>query len=72
MIEALEVRLSDADRDRLGRLVRETWVRAAVGYNGGDSRRHLPWDELTEEEKEVGRQIGERLYLLGAAEALAG
>jgi hypothetical protein len=49
------------DRDRLGRVLREAWSKAALGRNlYGGIIEHVPsWDQMTEEEKEVDRKAAE-------------
>lgn len=60
-----------SDRDQLGRLVREAWV----GWAGKQSRPKaswlVPYDELTELDKEADRCIGEHLLLVAVPAALA-
>ena len=52
----------DAERERLGRLVREVWV-AYCRTIGDEKPAHLaPWEALSEQDREVDRLIGERLY----------
>jgi hypothetical protein len=56
--------------DRLGRRVREEWV--AWALEQPDVAEHpswtVPWDDLTERDKDVDRRIGLALYALGRAE----
>jgi hypothetical protein len=47
------------DREILGCLVREAWVRWAQKQVNSKPSWLLPWEKLTEFDKEVDRQIGE-------------
>lgn len=47
------------DREQLGRMVREVWVAAAREHPDPKPSWLVPWDELGEWDKEVGRRIGE-------------
>jgi hypothetical protein len=47
------------DRDLLGRLVREAWVRWAQKQKNPKASWLVPWEWLGEPEKEADRQIGE-------------
>lgn len=64
---AREARLRDgsrplpADRDTLGRLVREAWVRWAQTQPNPKPSWLAPYDELSEPDKEADRQIGETI-----------
>ncbi len=49
------------DRDTLGRFVREAWVRWAESQPEPKPSWLLPYDELSEADKEADRQIGEAL-----------
>jgi hypothetical protein len=58
------------DRDTLGRFVREAWVRWAETQPEPKSSWLVPYDELSEPDKEADRQIGEavaRWTLIGDA-----
>lgn len=58
------------DRDTLGRFVREAWVRWAEMQPEPKASWLLPYDELSEADKEADRQIGEavaRWTLIGDA-----
>ena len=55
------------DRELLGRLVREVWVAYCVEIGDTKPSHLAPWDELTEDEREVDRRIGERLFDEGVA-----
>jgi len=60
------------DRDTLGRMVREAWVRWAQTQPSPKSSWLVPYAELTEPDKEADRQIGEaiaRWTLIGDAAA---
>jgi hypothetical protein len=61
---------SPFDRDQLGRFVREAWVRWAETQPSPKASWLLPYDELSEPDKEADRQIGEavaRWVLIGHA-----
>jgi hypothetical protein len=61
----------DADlRERLGRLVREVWVDWAKEQPVPKNHWLLPWEVLSEADKEVDRRIGEAVYILGRAERM--
>ena len=47
------------DRDRLGRIVREAWVKWAQTQPNPKPSWLVPYDELSEPDKEADRQIGE-------------
>lgn len=58
------------DRDELGRMVREAWVRWAQTQPMPKASWLIPYNELTEADKEADRQIGEaiaRWTLIGDA-----
>lgn len=60
------------DRDTLGRMVREAWVRWAETQAAPKPSWLLPYDDLAEADKEADRQIGEtiaRWTLIGDAAA---
>lgn len=52
-------------RDHLGMLVRDTWITWARLQPDPKPSWLLPWEELTEPDREVDRLIGVRLYLAG-------
>lgn len=54
-----EVSSSRADRESLGILVRETWVDWAREQPNSKPHHLLPWDEISEGDREVDRRIGE-------------
>ena len=47
------------ERDALGRLVREAWVRWALTQPNPKPSWLVPYDQLSEPDKEADRQIGE-------------
>jgi hypothetical protein len=51
------------DREALGRAVHEVWREAWTVYGSGSARR--TWEECTDEDHEVDRRIGERLFAMG-------
>lgn len=62
------------DRDTLGRMVREAWVRWAKTQPAPKPSWLLPYDEIAEPDKEADRQIGEaidRWTLIGDSAAIA-
>lgn len=62
------------DREQLGRLVREAWVRWARTQPAPKPSWLVPYDELSEADKEADRQIGEcvaRWTLIGDAARVA-
>lgn len=62
------------DRDELGRLVREAWVRWAQMQPSPKPSWLVPYDELSEADKEADRQIGEavaRWAIIGDAASRA-
>ena len=60
------------DRDYGGRLVREAWVRWALTQPSPKPTWLVPYDELSEPDKEADRQIAEALWSAQAAPAPAG
>ena len=59
--------LSEAEREALGRRVREVWVEWAREHPNPKPSWLVPWEGLSEPDKEVDRRIGEVLYAMGAA-----
>jgi hypothetical protein len=62
------------DREALGRMVRDAWVRWAEAQPSPKASWLVPYDELAEPDKEADRQIGEavaRWTLIGDAARLA-
>ena len=55
--------------EELGKEVRRVWLEWASERPSPKPSWLLSWDELSEEEKEVDRRIGTRLYNMGAADA---
>jgi hypothetical protein len=49
----------DTDRDTLGRVVREAWVRWAHTQPDPKPTWLVPWEGLSEPDREADRQIGE-------------
>ena len=52
---------SELRREFLGRLVREVWVVWAHDQDNPKPHHLLPWDQITESDREVDRRIGETL-----------
>lgn len=63
---ALVNRMADAikDREALGRLVREEWIAWAKEQPSSKASWLVPWEGLSEPDKEVDRRIGVRLAAL--------
>lgn len=57
--------MNDKKRELLGRLVREEWVAWAKSQPSPKPSWLLPWEDLSEADREVDRRIGERLFDLG-------
>lgn len=55
----------NVDRDKLGRLVREVWIKWAKEQPVAKSSWIVAYDQLSECEKEVDRRIGETLFRAG-------
>lgn len=53
------------EREALGRFVREVWVEWAKDQPNPKPSWLVPWEQLSESDKEVDRRIGERLFTLG-------
>lgn len=56
-----------ADREELGRLVREVWIMWAREQPNPKPSWLQPWEALTEPEREVDRRIGATLEEVGRA-----
>lgn len=56
-------RMSDKDRERLGRLVRAAWVEWAHEQPDPHPSWLTPWDQLSESGKEADRRVGEVVCL---------
>lgn len=54
------------DRERLGRIVREVWIAWAKEQPNPKASWLVPWEGLSEPDKEVDRRIGDRLFSEGA------
>lgn len=52
-------------REYLGRLVRKEWIKWAREQPSPKASWLVPWEGLSEPDKEVDRRIGERLYSVG-------
>jgi hypothetical protein len=57
-------------REQLGREVRAVWMAWAREQPDPKPSWLLPWEELTEPEREVDRRIGHQLYAQGYAAGL--
>lgn len=66
-----QMRDAATDRDALGRLVREAWVKWALTQTNPKPSWLVPYDELSEPDKEADRQIGEAIAAPQLAELLA-
>ena len=56
---------SEEEREQLGRLVREEWIDWAREQPNPKPSWLVPWEELSETDREVDRRIGARLALAG-------
>jgi hypothetical protein len=56
-------RMSDRERERLGRLVRAAWVEWANEQPDPPPSWVTPWDQLSESGKEADRRVGEVVCL---------
>ena len=56
-------RMSDGERERLGRLVRAAWVEWAHEQPNPHPSWLTPWDQLSESGKEADRRVGEVVCL---------
>lgn len=64
-------KLDDAAlREDLGKMVRDEWVAWAKEQPNPKPSWLVPWDGLSEPDKEVDRRIGERLYRAGMHDAI--
>lgn len=59
--------MRSANRERLGRLVREVWIEWAKEQPAPKPSWLVPWEGLSEPDREVDRRIGERLAREGTA-----
>lgn len=55
-----------SNREELGRLVREVWIEWAREQPNPKPSWLVPWEDLSEPDREVDRRIGERLAAAGA------
>lgn len=60
-----------SDRESLGKMVRRVWVEWASEQENPKPSWLVPWDDLTDPDREVDRRIGEALYLAGYVNGLA-
>lgn len=58
------------DRETLGRIVREVWIEWANEQPNPKASWLVPWDGLSEPDKEVDRRIGERLAAFAMASSV--
>jgi hypothetical protein len=56
-------RMSDGERERLGRLVRAAWVEWAREQTNPHPSWITPWEQLSESGKEADRRVGEVVCL---------
>lgn len=61
---AIVAELGAIDRESLARHVREAWVRWAQQQPTPKPSWLVPYDSLSEDDKEADRQIGEHIYIL--------
>lgn len=71
VVARVRAEASGGDREALGRAVRAEWMAWAQEQPRPKPSWLVPWDELAEPDREADRRIGERLYGLGRAEAVA-
>jgi hypothetical protein len=60
-----------SDRESLGQMVRHVWVEWAKEQDAPKPSWLVPWEGLSELDREVDRRIGEALYLAGYANGRA-
>lgn len=53
---------TDASRELLGQLVRDEWIAWAKEQPNPKASWLVPWEKLSEPDKEVDRRIGERIF----------
>lgn len=58
---------SSLDREALGQKVREVWIQWAHEQSNPKASWLMPWEGLSEPDREVDRRIGEELAAIGAA-----
>lgn len=63
--------LQTCDREQLGQIVREVWIAWAKEQPAPKPSWLVPWESLSEPDKEVDRRIGERLFRVGAGACIA-
>lgn len=66
LFEALHCPVPVVNRDALGRMVREAWLKWAGQQPNPKAHWLHPYDTLSEPDKEVDRQIGEELARFGS------
>lgn len=54
-----------AEREELGKLVRDVWIHWAKEQPDPKPSWLLPWEAMAEDDREVDRRIGEMLYWAG-------
>lgn len=57
--------VGDPARDVLGKVVRDIWIEWAWQQPVAKQSWVTPYEQLAEEDKEVDRRIGERLFAMG-------
>jgi hypothetical protein len=63
--------MKDEDREQCGRIVRRVWVEWAREQPNPKPSWLLPWEELSEPDREVARRIGETLFRIGVDAGIA-
>lgn len=58
----MHLKLTPAAREELGMVVREAWIRWAEQQPAPKKSWLLPYNQLSEEDKEADRQIGEAVF----------
>lgn len=57
--------MNDEKREELGKIVREEWIAWAKEQPNPKPSWLVPWEGLSESDKEVDRRIGSALYRIG-------
>lgn len=59
--------MSDTERESLGRIVREAWVQYCKETGDSKTSHIVPWEGISEWDKEADRRIGEAVYVAATA-----
>lgn len=63
--EMLDMQENERERDRLGQMVRDVWIAWAKEQPEPKASWLIPYNQLSEPDKEVDRRIGEKLFFEG-------